>query len=280
MATYLSSRNSIKTDLAYTFNPDNFGITVKTALKDISPLAIGQARLNPGQQAETASLCCVTLFFSCEGSGSFKLNDIRYHVKKHEFFVLPIGSLTFLCADSKTGWAYRWISFSGALAQDFMAFPTVFPLPEDLISTLYDPTEGECNLASRLAVDLYHIHTIMHKPEEKNPDYVQSVINRINTSYMEKLTVTEMADELGLNRSHLSRLFKARMDITIQEYIVHFRTRKAKQYLLNGYSISDTAQLCGFGDSVNFSRAFLKETGCRPTIWLKYMKQDSYNRPR
>lgn len=270
-----------KSNLALKSTPDNFQLIVKKDLSDICPLFVGKAKLPPEKGAETTSLPnSVVLFYSCEGGGKFQLKEQWYHIKEHEFFVLPMGTKTYLYADPKTGWTYRWIGFTGTLTNDFMAFPTVFSLPEEFTSTLYDPTEEERNLFSRLAGDLYHIHAKMQKPKEKAPDYVQSVINHINTSYMEKLTVSEMAKELGLDRSHLSRLFKSRMDITIQDYILYFRTGKAKQYLLNGYSVSDTALLCGFGNYTSFSRAFLRETGCRPTEWIKYIKKDSYNRPR
>lgn len=268
-------------DLTRTDNQDVFQIMVKEDLQDIRPLSVGRAIYPPGKQdVARCAANSVLLFYSCEGGGSFKLKDTWYHVKEHEFFILPMGSSTLLYADSKTGWVHRWINFSGTLIHDFMSFPTVFSLPKAFTDTLYDPTEKERNLSSRLAGDLYHIHARMNRIKEKAPDYVQSVINRVNTSYSEKLTVTSMANELGLDRSHLSRLFKSRMGITIQDYIVHFRITKAKQFLLNGYSVSDTAQLCGFGDYINFSRVFLRETSCRPTEWVKYLKASATNKPQ
>ena len=280
MSDHSAKKQLPKTDLLFMPSPDNFAITIKASLKDICPLAIGKAGLPPGKQTQAHSLHSVHLFFSCQGGGKFQLGETWYHVREHDFFILPLGALTLLYADVVTGWTYRYISFTGELANDFMDFPTVFSLPEAFTATLYDPTEEERNLASRVAGDLFHIHAKMQTQKEEIPDYVQTIINRINTSYMEKLTVTEMAKELGVDRSHLSRLFKSRMDITIQDYLLHFRIVKAKQYLLKGYSVTDTATLCGFGDRINLSRAFLKETGVRPTTWLKYMRQQGPNRPR
>ena len=262
-------------------NPDTFQIMVTENPQELRPVCVGKAKYPPGKQ--DAARCpsnIVTLFYSCEGGGSFELNDTWYHVKEHEFFILPVSTATLLYADPKVGWVHRWIGFSGALIHDFMNFPTVFSLPKEITDTFYDPTENERNLFSRLAADLYRIHAIMNQEKEKAPDYVQSVINRINTSYMEKLTVAAMAKELRLDRSHLSRLFKARMGTTIQDYIVHFRITKAKQLLLSGRSVSDTAQLCGFVDYTNFSRVFLRETSVRPTEWIKYIKLSDSNKPR
>ena len=269
-----------KVDLSISISPSNYQIFIKNDLKDINPISVGKAYVVPGHRAVTHSQNCVHLFYSCEGSGHFRLGENQYAVKEGQFFVLPVGTETVLRADVKTGWCYRWIGFTGTLAHDFMRFPTVFSLPADFTASLYDPDQPERNLSSRLSGELFLIHAKMQEPKEQEQDYVQKVINRINTSYMEKLSVTEMSKELGLDRSHLSRLFKTRMDISIQEYILQFRIAEAKRYLVRGYSISDTAMLCGFGDRINFSRLFLRETGHRPTEWKKALEQQPHNRPR
>jgi len=281
MAKNCAKKEYPKSDFTLKIGPDNFQRIVKKDSGDIYPLIVGKSKLPLGEQTKISSAPhSVLLLFSYEGGGSFQLKETWHRVREHEFFVLPMGTTALLSADANTSWTYRWIGFTGTLTNDFMAFPTVFSLPEEFTATLYDPTEEERNLFSRLAGDLFHVHAKMQEPEQEELDYVQRVINRVNTSYMEKLTITNIATELGLDRSHLSRLFKSRMGITIQDYILYFRTSKAKQYLLNGYSVSDTAALCGFGDYISFSRAFLREAGCRPTEWLKYLKKDSYNRPR
>ncbi|MBQ9967607.1 MAG: helix-turn-helix domain-containing protein [Oscillospiraceae bacterium] len=261
-------------------DPSNYQIFIKDDLKDINPLSVGKASIAPGYRAVTYSKNCVHLFYSCEGGGSFRLGDERHRVKTGDFFILPVGTETVLQADSKTGWTYRWIGLSGTLSHDFMRFPAVFSLPADFTATLYDPDQPERNLSSRLAGELFLIHAKMQEPKELEQDYVQKVINRINTSYMEKLSVSDMANELGLDRSHLSRLFKARMGMSMQEYILQFRIAEAKRYLVRGSSVSDTAMLCGFGDRVHFSRLFLRETGHRPAEWKKALEQQPHNRPR
>lgn len=280
MADHYTKKQYPKTTPALLKDPLIFGQLVKREVKDVHPISIGKATIPPSFQAYTNCINSVHLFFSIKGSGSFELEGTWYHIKEQEFFVLPIGTVTYLCASENASWTYRWISFSGTLSHDFMTFPTVFSLPKDFTDTLYDPKEDERNLSSQLAGDLFRIHARLYNPDDTSSDYVQSVINRINISYMQKLTVTNLAKELGLDRSHLSRVFKARMDVTIQEYLLHFRITKSKQYLLNGYSVTDTAQLCGFGERINFSRAFLKEAGFRPTDWLKIQKNYGLNKPR
>lgn len=281
METDRAKKKYFKNDFTQKNTPFNFAFPLKKEVVDIQPIGVGKATLPPGMQSNgSTSPNSVCLFYTCEGSGSFTLEETTYYVKEHEFFVLPPGTISLLCSDVKTGWTHRYITFTGTISLDFLDFPTVFSLPEEITSRLYDPTEEERNPAYRLASDLYLIYAKMKQPKEETQDYVQNVINLINTSYREKLTVAEMAAEMGLDRSHLSRLFKSRMGISIQNYILHFRTTKAKQYLLSGYSVSDTALLCGFCDYTSFSRAFLRETGYRPTEYLKYFNQDSYSKPR
>ena len=181
-----------------------------------------------------------------------------------------------MVSSASESWDYRWLGFTGTLSHDFLHFPTVFHLPDEIRTRLYlyeYPVHVQ-NLASRLSSDLYLIHSIMHGPEENEPDYVQKVLNRIHASYMKKLTVTQMAEEFNLNRSHLTRLFKAQMDMSIQDYLTYYRLAEAKRYLKHNYSVSETAQLCGFGDHVNFYKVFLRAVGCSPTDWKKQVKQN------
>lgn len=276
-----ANKKEFKNDLSRKNTPELFQIVLKKDLKEIQPLNIGKATLPPGiQQRASTPPNCVHLFYTCQGSGSFKLGDTLYHVKEGDFCIMPPGTIVPIYADAKTGWMHRWICFTGAIILDFMSFPVVFTLPEEFIATLCDPAEEDRNLSARVVADLYNIYARIHTATKNTQDHVQNVIDRVNASYMESLSVTKMAAEMNINRTHLSRLFKTRMGITIQEYILHLRINKAKQCLADGHSCSDTALLCGFNNQANFSRTFLKETGVRPTAWLNYIKKDTYNKPR
>lgn len=251
-------------------------VLVKNPAKYIIPASVGQVKIAPSVRRDVNTKTLIHLYYSHSGSGLFQLEDQTFSIKEGDLFIVPVGAKNFLQASAKESWDYRWIGFTGTLSHDFLHFPTVFRLPDQILQRLYvyEYPENVQNLASRLASDLYLIHSFMQVPEENEPDYVQKVLNRIHTSYTEKLSVTQMAEEFNLNRSHLTRLFKAKMNMSIQDYLLQYRLSEAKRYLKHNYSVSEAAQLCGFGDHANFYKVFSRVVGYSPTEWKKKLAQD------
>lgn len=61
------------------------------------------------------------------------------------------------------------------------------------------------------------------------------------------------------------------------EYITHFRlTRAHEQLVISNFSIGKIAEICGYQDSLVFSRAFKKMTGMTPTQYRR-IRQEEYH---
>lgn len=265
----------------FSSSPVKYNLFLKQDLSDINPISAGMTRSSVSdKKTGIHTTDCANLYYIISGRGTLFLNDRFIPVKEGDFFVVPLGARAALQPAPGTPLPHRWIGFTGTLMHDFEQFPVPFTLPEDIVEKLCDPEQGERNLGSRLAADLFLIHSIMQQPEENEPDYVQKVINLINATYMQKLSVSQMARDFGLDRCHLSRLFKAKMNMSIQDYILQLRLGKAKRYLKHGYSTVDVAILCGFGDRANFSKLFTREIGCSPTEWKKIIDLQAWNKPR
>ena len=256
----------------------NYQIIIKEDFLDLNPTTIGEAELPAYRATDICNQISSFLYRSCHGCGQLLLNGRRFVIKEGDFFIIPVGTEASLYCEAP--WTYTWIGFTGVRASDFFSFPTVFSLPNNVTQHLYDIKTPERNLASRLAGDLFLIHSQLRAPRQNEPDYIQKLVNRINASYMQKLSVSQMAEELGIDRSHLSRVFKSRMGVSLQEYILRVRLAEARRYLLAGYSVTDTAQRCGFGDRSTFSRLFSRETGYSPLEWKSLSEKHPHNRPR
>ena len=75
----------------------------------------------------------------------------------------------------------------------------------------------------------------------------------------EKLTVTEIADHLGLNPNYLSDLFKKSEGTTILQYILREKIKLAKNMLIySEYSYSDIAAYLGFSSQTHLNEHFKK----------------------
>ena len=258
---------------------NDYNIFLKQDLADLNPVSVGKSQLKlPHTGLTTAD--CALLIYIYDKSGTLFLNDDIYHVKAGDFFVVPQGTQAVLKPNTSEGLPHRWIGITGTLRREFERFPIPFTLPQEIVDRLCDPETEVRNLGALLTSDLFLIYGIMAQPAENNPDYVQKVVNHINTHFAEKISVALLAKDLGLHPSHLSRIFHAKMNMSIRDYILKIRISKAKRFLKHNYSVSDTARLCGFSDRANFSKLFHRETGYSPTEWLKMLVFETWNKPR
>lgn len=94
---------------------------------------------------------------------------------------------------------------------------------------------------------------------------VRKAIRIISENTGKRLTVQQIADATGYDRSHLHRLFKAEIGMGIHEYISAVRMNAAKGMLKDGtHSIADIASLLGFSSQSHFCRSFSEAVGVTP----------------
>ncbi len=80
------------------------------------------------------------------------------------------------------------------------------------------------------------------------------------------IKLTDLAKELKVDPSYLSRKFKQVTGNTVTEFVNESRIRVAQEYLLRGEnSITEISLMLGFNDVSYFTRVFKKETGVTPT---------------
>lgn len=82
------------------------------------------------------------------------------------------------------------------------------------------------------------------------------------------LSVSTIAEHLGLNSTYLSRIFKENTGMNLLEYIQRVRVNTAKE-LLYTHSVKDAATEVGFWDMQTFVRVFKKYEGVTPAGFKK-----------
>jgi len=95
------------------------------------------------------------------------------------------------------------------------------------------------------------------------------IIRYIEKHYAEDVTITEIAKELGVSASFLSRIFKKEIGIPIHEYLNQYRISKSLS-LLKTHTITEVGYICGFCDNSHFISIFKKYIGTTP---MQYKKQ-------
>ncbi len=105
---------------------------------------------------------------------------------------------------------------------------------------------------------------ISHYRYSMDDRIVKQAISYINNNFSENINLETIAGELYISVNQLCRVFKKNLGTTVTKYIAGKRISEAKKYLKNGYSVSDTAMMCGYHDYANFIRAFKKSVGVSP----------------
>jgi AraC-like DNA-binding protein len=95
---------------------------------------------------------------------------------------------------------------------------------------------------------------------------ILKVKNYINTSYMDEIRLSALADMAGMSPSAFSRFFKLHTGRNLSDYIIDIRLGYASRMLVDtSLSISEVSFDCGFNNLSNFNRIFKRKKGCSPS---------------
>lgn len=94
---------------------------------------------------------------------------------------------------------------------------------------------------------------------------LQPVLDYINSHLAEKITVSQMAKTVNLERAYFSTLFSSILGISPSKYLRRRRIEKAQFLLLNTDDKLETIGTgLGFTDAFHFSKSFKKSIGVSP----------------
>jgi len=254
---------------------ENFMFRMDQNLQDLNPIAAGEGVYSSEDPAETQSWEHHLLHYVRCGHGFLRLKGKTYPVHAGQIFLICPGESAYFHPDKGCVWALRWVGFNGALAHRFSELPPVFDAPDGTFYNLCDLKNSPYAVEYKLASELFFLHAALLQPQRKKliKDYVQWVMDYIQNSYMHPITVANIAEQVGLNVSYISRQFKKRNNLSIQGYILQTRCTRAMRYLELGYSIKETASLCGFNDASSFCKTFKKydPEGRSPSQWAEFI---------
>ena len=106
---------------------------------------------------------------------------------------------------------------------------------------------------------------------KKTPAWVEELKSMIQDQIDTSLTLKEIAKQMDVNPSYVSREFSKHFDQpSFGEYVRNLRIEKAKELLIETKNtLTEIAYLTGFSDQSHFTRIFKKHTGENPSIFRK-----------
>jgi AraC family transcriptional regulator len=97
------------------------------------------------------------------------------------------------------------------------------------------------------------------------PAWLGEAVFIVESSYSTPLSLTTLANRVGVHRATLSAAFRRFRDQSVGEFIRDVRLRRATDELLTSSTpLSEIAVKCGFSDQAHFTRLFRRQHGRSP----------------
>lgn len=227
------------------------------------------------------------IHYVLSGEGTLKIRDKIYHLKENEGFLLSPTEVSTYSASQENPWEYVWVGFHGLNASNYLRLsnltgeqPTFkFTRGDQLKNCLLEMVKvnNEYTHSTTLRIQslLYSLFAELVENAQQNnfvnphtmkSQYIKKALDYIQTNYMDHITVTDLADYVGLDRSYFTTIFKECLNLPPQKYLTQFKINKACSLLKdNTFSIAEIATISGYNDPVVFQKAFKNTIGISPS---------------
>ena len=237
---------------------------------------------------------CVLLQYTLRGSGRVRVGSQLYRAEPGSAFLLSFPSDSAYFWDEKectAPWSFYYLLFSGEAVAPYVAFihsrlGVVFPLREHhpavhaLISLhtqarenrLHDPFTA----ASQVFSILCSLCACLEEPRACSR-LTEEAIRRMQSGFAQSIGIAEIAAELRVSASHLSRVFLRETGLRPVEYLTRLRLEEAVRLLnTTNLSIDTISSRCGFGDGNYFSKVFRSHMGLSPRAFRQQLQIQQY----
>jgi AraC-like DNA-binding protein len=231
------------------------------------------------------------IHYVIEGEGTFHVDGKVYKLSKNQGFVIYPNVLTYYEADETSPWYYNWVGFRGFKAETYLkqaGLSKINPIftynKGDTIETIVNeminyksPTE-ENELKLHGLLFLFMAELVGNAEKQNIADngqkdlYIKKCIEYIEKNFSHDISISDLAEYIGLNRSYLSSIFKSYINMSPQEFLIRYRMDKASEFMLtHSLSISEISRSVGYEDPLAFSKIFKKIKGSSPREFRESM---------
>ncbi|MCZ8512017.1 AraC family transcriptional regulator [Paenibacillus filicis] len=266
---------------------------------ELAVLFSGHAQTKPLHKVGPQVLDYHLIHYVTSGKGSFRCMAKDYRLGPGNSFVIFPGELVSYASDEKSPWAYRWIGFKGARADEYLSalglspnhpvtdskhprrLRTLFHLAERSLQTGGAGSDLESESYLRLIFAEYAKDRFVEALPQEDASVIQQQVEQairwLTLQYYQPISIEQMAQSLGYHRTHLSKMFKQHTGMSPMHFLLKIRMERAKLLLQEPLTIEQVASSVGFADPLYFSKQFKKWFGRSPSDYRQDQQANPYD---
>lgn len=230
------------------------------------------------------------------GKGVLHANNTYYEIEGGTGFLIVPNEVTTYLADEHDPWNYAWIEFDGLAASSCLQRaglsgrqPIYHPvsheagrkLQNQMMNIIDHNNDSSMYLIGQafIFMDLL-MRGSGHRESSSNKRlrdfYMKEALSFIEQHYHLDISIEDIADSCGLDRSYFGRIFRDTMGSSPQKFLMIYRMAKAEKLLKESkMPIGKISSMVGYANQLHFSRAFKDIYGISPREY----RQKHFNSP-
>ncbi|MDL2232536.1 AraC family transcriptional regulator [Ruminococcaceae bacterium OttesenSCG-928-L11] len=204
-----------------------------------------------------------------EGSAHYRINGVDCEVGDGNLVYVQSGSMR-----EATTTGMLCAAFDFELLRGTLSLPVITPFvqTEELTRLIREFSyewlqknpgrELRCTALFQLI-----LHALLYTGQNADANFhVERMKRYIVEHYTEPIRIRDLALREGLNPVYCGALFREKQGVSVAEYANRIRIQSAKSLLQEGvHTVTEVADMCGFGDVYYFSNTFKRLAGVTPS---------------
>lgn len=262
----------------------------------IIPIRIGYNKAKPNYKIGPRFIVYYSLHFVLSGHVNLRWNDEEVTLQKgdlfgffpykvHEYYIAP---------ESEEPLRMFWIAAEGKQMPALIRRlgltsnrPYVKDFFEDCFEKRLFQFANDCKQSGkRDDLTLTHhflllfnqlIHQSQPVKTAKSADHwIRTSLDYIGLYFTEGITVKDVADHVGIHRAHFSNIFKEKVGVRPQQYILNLLMEKAMEMVKDtSMPVTHIALSLGYSDIYSFTHSFKSYYGEPPSFYRKARLSDN-----
>lgn len=270
-----------------------FSIFPNENFVDLGLYQYGWEQCTPSHSFGPAARNHYIFHYVISGTGTLMADDSSghtqtYQIKSGQGFLLFPHQITTYVADKELPWEYTWLEFDGLRVKEAIEIAGLsldspvyhanskelrMEMMNEMLYIAHHSEESPFHLIGHLYLFLDYLtrsaaSMILKQGGRLRDFYIREAISFIEQNFQNDISIENIANCCGLNRSYFGKIFHDTVGKSPQEFLMSYRMAKAAELLkLTELSISDIGNAVGYPNQLHFSRAFKNIYGISPRNW-------------